>query len=152
MNLEIERTVYDAMLAAARDCAPLEACGLCGGKDNRIERFYPLTNADTSGEHYTMLPREQFAAVKAMRAAGQEMLAIWHSHPETPARMSDEDLRLAYTPGVVYLILSLLDPGNPSLRGFLVGDNRIEETEVHIVDSMFSGAGRSRSILQKESS
>ncbi len=124
MNLRIERTVYDAMLAAARSAVPLEACGLCGGRGNRVERFYELTNADACGEHYSMLPREQFTAVRAMRTAGLDLLAIWHSHPATPARMSEEDLRLAYTPDVVYLILSLMDPDEPDLRGYAVNDGR----------------------------
>jgi len=124
MKLTIERNVYDALLAAARRAAPLEACGLLGGCQGRVSRFRELTNADASGEHYRMLPEEQFAAVKELRAGGLEMLAIWHSHPATPARMSPEDLRLAYTPEVVYLILSLAEPGQPDLRGYVVEAGR----------------------------
>lgn len=133
MKLTITGTVYEAMRRAARKAAPLEACGLCGGTNGRVTRFYELTNADASGEHFRMLPEEQFAAVKAMRSEHLELLAVWHSHPATPARMSAEDLRLAYTPDVVYLILSLADPAAPVLRGFSVADGR--DTPVDIVVS-----------------
>ncbi len=34
--------------------------------------------------------------------------------------MSDEDLRLAFTPGIVHLILSLAEPEHPDLRGYCV--------------------------------
>lgn len=122
MKLTIAWHVHDAMLASARKVVPLEACGLLGGGDELATEFYELTNADASGEHYSMLPEEQFAAVKDMRARGVRMLAIWHSHPETPARMSDEDLRLAYAPDVVYVILSLADPDKPDIRGYTVKD------------------------------
>ncbi len=80
-----------------------------------------------------MPPEEQSAPVKDTRARGPRMLAIWHSHPATPARMSGEDLRLAYTPDVLYLILSLAEPDRPDLRGFVVSDGRSEETEIRIL-------------------
>ncbi len=130
MTLTVKRHVYDAMLAAAREAAPIEACGLLGGKDGQVTEFYGLTNVDESGEHYTISPAEQFAAVKDMRNKNVRMLAIWHSHPATLARMSEEDLSLAYTPDVVYAILSLADPDNADIRGFLVIDGLPEEVEI----------------------
>lgn len=130
MQLTVETGVYDAMLAAAGRAAPQEACGLLGGRDERATEFYALTNADASGEHYTIPPEEQFAAIKDMRGKGVRMLAIWHSHPTTPARMSEEDLRLAYTPDVVYLILSLAEPGTPELRGFVLHDGPPREVGI----------------------
>lgn len=133
MELSIERDVYDAILAAARRAAPEEACGLLGGRDGHVAQFYELTNADASGEHYRMLPEEQFAAIKEMRAIGAKMLAIWHSHPATPARMSDEDLRLAYTPEVVYIIISLAEADNPDIRGFVVQNGTPHEASVEIL-------------------
>ena len=132
LKLTLEHPVFDAMLEAARRAAPLEACGLLGGGDGHATEFYELRNADASGEHYRMKPEEQFAAVRDMRGKGVRMLAIWHSHPETPARMSDEDLRLAYTPDVVYLILSLSHPEQPDLRGFTVSGDGPEPVEVAI--------------------
>jgi [CysO sulfur-carrier protein]-S-L-cysteine hydrolase len=134
MDLKMDRHVYDAMLLAARRAAPLEACGLCGGNDGNVTQFCELTNADASGEHYRMLPEEQFAAVKAMRAKGVGLLAIWHSHPATPARMSPEDLRLAYTPDVVYIIMSLSSPGLPEIRGSSVSNGKAEAVDILIVD------------------
>ncbi len=130
--LTIDQSIADAMIAAARRVTPLEACGLLGGKDGQATAFYELANADASREHYTMLPQEQFDAIKDMRSKGARMLAIWHSHPETPARMSEEDLRLAYTPDVVYLIVSLANPCQPDLRGYIVEDGVPSAVEVAI--------------------
>ncbi len=140
MKLVVIENVYDAMLHAARTAAPLEACGLCGGKDGRVTRFYELTNADASGDHFHMLPEEQFAAVKAMRCEDLELQAVWHSHPATPARMSAEDLRLAYTPDVVYLILSIADPAAPGLRGFTVEDGRDSPIEIVVSSDGHTGS------------
>lgn len=132
MTLTLTRAVFETMLEAAHKVAPLEACGLLGGDGERITRCYVLTNTDASAEHYSMKPEEQFAAVKDMRAARLKMVGIWHSHPASPARMSAEDMRLAYTPDVVYVILSLVDPLEPRLRAFAVRDGTATETPVVI--------------------
>lgn len=124
--------VFETMLEAARKAAPLEACGLLAGAGEHVTKCYVLTNADASPEHYSMKPEEQFAAVKDMRAAGLKMLGIWHSHPASPPRMSAEDMRLAYTPDVAYLILSLVEPRGPSIRAFVVQDGTVHETPVII--------------------
>ena len=76
-----------------------------------------MTNTDRSREHFAMEPKEQFAVIKDLRAKGRSMLAIYHSHPDTPARMSAEDLRLALTPSVSYLIVSLAGP-EPIVKSF----------------------------------
>ncbi len=131
MNLRIETSVYEKMVEAAQQADPLEACGLLAGRDCHVTKFYALTNADTSAVHCSMIPEEQFAAVKDMRKLGLQMLAIWHSHPATPARMSQEDVRLAYTPRVAYIILSLAQPDEPKLRGFEI--NNGVPTEIDIV-------------------
>ncbi len=95
------------MIAHARQDFPLEVCGILGGVDGVVSAHYQLTNTDKSNEHFTMEPKEQFAVVKDLRGKGLVMLAIYHSHPETPARPSEEDIRLALTPDVSYVIVSL---------------------------------------------
>jgi proteasome lid subunit RPN8/RPN11 len=132
MRLIVPSSVRDEMLLAARATAPLEACGLLAGTGERATKCYALTNADASAEHFSMAPEEQFAAVKDMRAAGLKLLGIWHSHPASPARMSAEDMRLAYTPDVVYVIFSLVEPGGPRIRAFAVRDDIAHETPVII--------------------
>jgi len=127
----IDTAVHEELIDAAKSASPLEACGLLAGKGGRAVKFFPLTNTDESSEHYSMLPEEQFAAVRSMRAEGLQMLAIWHSHPETPARMSEEDLRLAYTPNVLYTITSLANPHQPATSSFEVTNGsatRVETT------------------------
>ena len=140
MSLTIARSVYAKMLAAAQTAAPLEACGLLAGQDDQVTQCYVLTNVDASAEHFSMKPEEQFAAIKQMRATGLRMLGIWHSHPASPARMSEEDLRLAYTPDAVYVILSLLDPTQPQIRAFVVPDNIAQEVPLELVAALPAAA------------
>jgi proteasome lid subunit RPN8/RPN11 len=133
--LSIPENIVADLRAAARAHAPLETCGLLAGAEQRVTKFYPLTNADASPEHFSMLPAEQFAAIKDMRKNGTRMLAIWHSHPASPARMSVEDLRLALTPDVAYVITSLAVPEAVALRAFVVRDGTPDEIELTIIKS-----------------
>ena len=105
--LRIQQEVIDDIIAHARQEAPLEACGYLAEQHGVVARHYPLTNADASEEHYSLLPEEQFSAVRQMRTAGMKLRAIYHSHPATEARPSEEDIRLAYDPEISYVIISL---------------------------------------------
>lgn len=121
------------MITLARAGAPIEVCGILGGKESAVSAIRPMTNADASHEHFMMDPREQFSAVKALRAEGLEVLAVYHSHPATPARPSEEDIRLARTPGVSYVIVSLADPSAPEVRSFKIAGGKVGSEEPIIV-------------------
>ena len=137
-KLTLSRADYERILAHAREGFPNEMCGLIAGtveelpeggllgaagehRVGNVAHVYLLTNTDASNEHFTMDPREQLAAVKDARANGWELLGNWHSHPETPARPSVEDKRLAYDPTTCYLILSLEDAEHPALNAYHIG-------------------------------
>ncbi|NOY83015.1 MAG: M67 family metallopeptidase [Kiritimatiellaeota bacterium] len=135
MRVSIPRKVFEQLLDAARTHAPNEACGLLAGRDGIVQKFYPMTNADASPDHYSMRPEEQFRAVKEIRRCGLQVIGIWHSHPASPARMSDEDLRLAYTPGVAYVILSLRPgPDRAALCAYRVDAGKPSAIPVEVLD------------------
>ena len=124
--IRIPRDQFNRMLAHASREAPLEACGLVAGRTledgvREVVRVLPLPNADHSPVHFTIEPKAQLVALKALRAEGLELLGNWHSHPATPARPSLEDRRHACDPRASYLILSLAAPAAPVLRSFRFG-------------------------------
>ena len=131
--LKIPQDVYDDIIAHAREGFPLEACGILGGREGVVSFHYRMTNTDRSNDHFMMDPREQFAVVKELRARGAEMLAIYHSHPESPARPSEEDIRLALTPAVSHLIVSLADPGEAVARSFKIRNNIVTAEELTVI-------------------
>lgn len=118
--LKIPHHLYDDLIAHAREGFPLEVCGILGGSGDTVSAVFRMTNTDRSNEHFMMDPKEQFAVVKELRARNLSMLAIYHSHPETPARPSEEDIRLALTPDVSHVIVSLADAAAPHIRAFRI--------------------------------
>ena len=120
--LKLKKSDYDKMLKHCKDGLPNESCGLLAGtvegEVKTVTKIYLLTNIDASNEHFSMDPKEQFAALKDARANGVEIIGNFHSHPESPSRPSEEDKRLAYDPNIEYLILSLQKADDPVLKAF----------------------------------
>lgn len=122
--LTLATSQVNDLFAHARESAPDECCGLVGGEDNgNATNIYRLRNVSANPViAYEAAPEELFAAQREMRRRGEQLLAIYHSHPRasTPAP-SDTDVRLAYYPSAVYLIIGL--GGNePSLGAFRISE------------------------------
>jgi proteasome lid subunit RPN8/RPN11 len=117
----LEKGEYEKLVVYAKSHLPEEACGLLGGTEEGdrkvIKKLYFLENADHSPEHFSLNGKEQLAAILNMRNNNLVPLGNWHSHPATPARQSEEDIRLAYDPKASYLILSF-EEEIPLLKSF----------------------------------
>lgn len=116
-SIKIHQQVIDDMIAHSKELAPVESCGYLSGTPGQIRRLIRLTNVDNSPEHFSFDPKEQFAALKDARNNAEQLLSVYHSHPESPARMSDEDLRLLQDPSMVYIIVSLMN-STPDVKAF----------------------------------
>lgn len=116
-----------AVLAQAREEAPLECCGLLLGRGRQVERVVRGTNIDRSPVTYNMDPQELYQAHREMEAEGLDLVAIYHSHPRTRAYPSSTDIAKATYPDAGYVIVSLLDPDLPEVRAFRIVDGRVSE-------------------------
>lgn len=134
MAVTITRQAYESILAQARQDAPVESCGYLLGldKENATEN-YAMTNVDHAEEHFTLDPKEQFAAIKYARQNGLKVVGNWHSHPASPSRPSQEDIRLAFDPSILYFILSLA-AAEPVLNAFRIQNGEVEKFPVNIVE------------------
>ena len=130
--IQIPQSIFDGIVQQAKNELPNEACGLLAGLNDKVVKHFPLTNADASPEHFSFVPAEQFQTLRAARLEGLSILANYHSHPATPARPSQEDIRLAYDPNIVYLILSLAGE-QPELKGFSIRSGEVLPITIQIV-------------------
>jgi len=137
----IPQNIIDELIAQAEKDAPDETCGYLlgiitpstgGGRGEAlVTENYPMENIDHSPEHFSFAPRDQFAALRYARSKGLKILANWHSHPASPSRPSEEDLRLANDPTIRYAILSLLG-GEPRLNSFSILNGEVVDKEIHL--------------------
>jgi proteasome lid subunit RPN8/RPN11 len=126
------------MFAHARAVAPQECCGLLGGDSATVESVYALRNvASNAAVAYEAAPEELFDAQRRMRARGESLVGIYHSHPRSkePAP-SASDVRLAFYPSAVYFIIGFDEEGGCVLRAFRISERegRWERAEVETVE------------------
>ncbi|MDR3262658.1 MAG: M67 family metallopeptidase [Tannerella sp.] len=129
--IEIPQEIADAIIRQAYDELPDESCGLLAGLDGAVKKRYPLVNTDHSPEHFSFDPREQFRVLKEARAEGFKIIANYHSHPSSPARPSEEDIRLAFDPDLFYLIVSLAGE-TPVIKAFVKTETGMQPVEINL--------------------
>lgn len=130
--LKIPQDIVSQLFDHAKSGLPEEVCGYLAGSGREVTIHYPLTNVDHSPEHFSFDPAEQFKVVREVRKAGLEILANYHSHPETPARPSEEDIRLAYDPNISYVIISLAGE-LPDLKSFIIQNGKVDKEAIEIL-------------------
>ncbi|MDR2783989.1 MAG: M67 family metallopeptidase [Treponema sp.] len=130
--IQIPKHIIESIFKQAYEELPNEACGLLTGIDGVVHKQHALTNIDRSPEHFSFDPQEQFAVLKEARSCGQKILANYHSHPATPARPSQEDIRLAYDSGIIYVIVSLAEE-TPDIKAFALDGSCMRPHEIKII-------------------
>jgi len=123
-DFKLPRTILEEMFAHARECAPEECCGLLGGAGGGAASVYPLRNVAPRPEvAYEAAPEGLFEAQRSMRARGEALVGVYHSHPRSaePAP-SRTDVRLAFYPEAFYFIIGLGEGGAGVLRAFRISE------------------------------
>jgi proteasome lid subunit RPN8/RPN11 len=120
-----------AIVEHARRDAPRECCGIIAGRAGVPVHLYPTRNIAEGTALYEIDPAELIELeFHTMPAAETELVAIYHSHPVSPAYPSPTDIALAFWPDAVYVICSLAAPERPVVRGFRIRDGEISEVDL----------------------
>ncbi len=136
-GLIISPGLADELLAHARAEVPNEACGILSGSaaEGRATTYHPARNADASPYVYTVHPDDLVRIVLGIEDAGEDLVAIFHSHTRTPAEPSPTDRRQAMYPDAIYLLATLMDPSAESmqaLRAWRIHDGESSEVPLAI--------------------
>jgi proteasome lid subunit RPN8/RPN11 len=113
--------VRSALVEHAEAERPNEACGIVLLRDGVAERYVPAENAAASPYRFEVRADPE---VWFLEDEGYE-LAVFHSHPASPARPSRTDVEnIGLWDGRLYLILSVRDG---DLAAFRIEDGQIRE-------------------------
>jgi proteasome lid subunit RPN8/RPN11 len=124
--VRIPSTVFEAIVAHAREGKPEEVCGIVRGRGlTAFEAVRGRNIAAERVENYEVDP-ETLLLQFAFEDAGDEMMAIYHSHPVSVAYPSATDAWNAHYPDSIYLICSLEFDDAPVIRAFRMTPHWIE--------------------------
>ncbi len=133
-EINISRKLTQQLLHLAQLSPNQEVCGLIGSKNGIPLSCYPIDNiADTPHVRFLLDPQQQIAAISQMRVRNEELFAIYHSHPTTPALPSATDIKMAHYPEAVHLIISLNTKGVLEMRGFIIKDQNVQEVSLSMI-------------------
>jgi proteasome lid subunit RPN8/RPN11 len=140
-TLRLTAAQHREIVAHCFDGLPDEACGLLSGPidadlepEGTVTGVFPCRNADASARTYRIDSKDHFQAMKSAGEQGGELIGVWHSHTHTDAYPSDTDVRQAFEPGWVYVLVSLKH-AEPVTRAYRIRDGQIAEVEIRITGS-----------------
>lgn len=126
---------YDAMTAAAESGYPLEVCGLLIGTVDatgwRIDQCRQVANLneDRAADRFQLDPAAYQRIDRELRGSGLEIIGVFHSHPDCPAKPSPTDLDHAWE-GLLYPIVSVHAGKTAGLRCWALNDDGTRFREV----------------------
>ncbi len=131
--IQIPRSVCDAIVEHAKKESPLECCGILAGKDRTVKKVFELTNTEKSPVRFLMSPEEQLRVFEELERESIEMIAIYHSHPQSTAFPSEADVKMAFYPEVSSIIISLEEKGTPMVKAFRIDKGTILPEDIEII-------------------
>ena len=114
---------------------PNECCGILAAENGAVVRVYRARNVHESPTRFEIDGVEVMKIQDEIDERGWTLASLYHSHTRTAAYPSQTDVNFAELwPGLVWLIVSLEDPENPSVRTFEIASGQIEERDLEIED------------------
>ena len=136
-RFQIPRKITNQLLHLAQISPDFEICGLIGSKNGLPSTCYPVKNiAEQPRQRFQLDAKEQISAMAKMRDLGEQLFAIYHSHPSAPATPSVTDLELAVYPEALYLIISLNTQCILELRGFKMDSRSVQEIALSLTEAV----------------
>lgn len=129
--MKITRQALQQIHAHLETGYPNEACGVLLGKDGVVTEAAAAENTryDSAHNRYLIHPLVFRDIELEADRRGVQVLGIYHSHPDVPARPSQFDLDNATWPGVSYLIVSVVKGKAVESNSWLLREDRSQFDE-----------------------
>ncbi len=129
MSLEISHSLLTRIREHGESAYPHECCGLLFGKGKNSSKSVTSLKAvknsreDSLENRYLISPQDLLVADKEARQSGLDIVGIYHSHPDHPARPSEFDREHAF-PWYSYVIVSVAGGKPEDLTAWTLRDDR----------------------------
>ncbi|HEC12958.1 MAG TPA: M67 family peptidase [Acidiferrobacteraceae bacterium] len=122
-SIHLPTTIVDVLCDYARASPQREICGILAIRGGAVVGHYPVRNTARESQHrFEMDPRQQIGAFRSMRKRGEELFAIYHSHPNGSAQPSEHDVSRHEYPEAYCFIISLQRQSDPVLGAYRIAN------------------------------
>lgn len=117
--VHVSAVAWEDMLRHAYAESPRECCGLLLGPEDPLAviEAWPARNDAEGHSRFLVNPADHFAAIRAARARGLDVIGAYHSHPRSAAEPSPTDLAEGDVGPWLHVIVSLAS-GPPDVRAY----------------------------------
>ncbi len=108
MMVRIKQHLLDKIFQHGEETYNEECCGLLIGKGDLVTEVRRMrnTNSGTPTRRYNIDPLELMKVEDEVDERGDEIIGIYHSHPDHPAKPSQFDLDHSF-PNLSYMVLAV---------------------------------------------
>ena len=135
--IRLRREHLDAMVAHAREDAPIECCGMLASRDGEVVTLHRARNREASPYRFDIDPLETKKILERMDEAGSALAGFYHSHTGSAAVPSPTDVRMMgplFGPPYVHFVVGLEDPDTPSVRAWYIEGTEKNEQAYELID------------------
>ncbi len=141
MTLYLDDCARDAIVQHGEGGYPNEVCGILLGMDEGDRRVIRLTmpienrfEQDEQYHRFLITPDDMFRAERLARYDRLDVLGVYHSHPNAPARPSEYDRDHAAWTTWSYVIVSVQEGKAADIRAWKLREDRsaYDEEEVEV--------------------
>ena len=130
-SLILPEPLLAQIIAEAQQGGDHEICGFIAGTHDHAQVVISVPNVSKSPHHqYEFDHAAMVEAIMLVQKRGQEIVAIYHSHPDSAAKPSVRDITQATWPDVFYLIIGQADQSD--IRAWFLYSGHAEEVPLTI--------------------
>ncbi len=136
--IKVDKGAWDVMVQHAEATYPNECVGAMLGKigddAKHVTQAVTLRNSyeGAQGARYELLPEDLMNADRSARAAGLDLIGIFHSHPDCGAYFSKTDLENS-CPWYSFVVLSVKGGQFDHAASFLPNADQTEAPEEELI-------------------
>ena len=125
MVVKILKSTFDGIIKHAESGYPEEVCGVLIGNDETINEFRKCRNLNRgrAKDRYELDPISFQEADNWARINHQDIIGIYHSHPDHPSLPSEVDRSNAW-PDWIYIIFSINNGDFNDARAWFLEENK----------------------------
>jgi len=127
LRLRLSETKLAKLRELAEAGYPHEVCGLLTGRLNdkgwQVEQIRAVANLnqERAADRFQLDPAAYQAIDRELRGSDREIIGVYHSHPDCPAKPSPTDLESAWE-GFAYPIISVCEGRAADIRCWCVNE------------------------------
>ncbi|MBW3113788.1 MULTISPECIES: M67 family metallopeptidase [Bacillaceae] len=128
-SIILSRKLSECLIRHCKKELPNEACGFISGRNNICSEIWPTTNVNPSPFTFAIDVNEERMISHEIKKRNEDLIAVYHSHPNGMAIPSKDDILFAPDSSIYYFILSI-SLSNAEIKCYRITKGYALEVEV----------------------